>query len=61
VLRYIQIALFGAFILLFVSRVLETSLEIGTPFLFILVVASGFFFGWMMPKIAQFMKGRWKQ
>ena len=59
-LRYIEIALFGAFMLVFVQRVLETSFEVGNPFLFILVVSSAFMVGWMVPKIVQSIKGRLK-
>ena len=60
-LRYIEIALFGAFMMVLVRVILNTSLESGNPTLFILAVLSTFMFGWMLPKIVPYIKNKRKR
>jgi len=56
VLRYIEIALFGVFIILFLNRAWESSFATRYPPLFIVAVAATFAFGLMLPKIIEYLK-----
>jgi hypothetical protein len=60
VLRYIEIALFVAFIIVLLGGVLNTSTETGSPMMFILAVAASFVVGWTLPKFVQYIKTRLK-
>lgn len=62
-LRYIEVALFGTFMLVFVVRALEASFEIGNPVLFLLFlvgVSASVVFGWKSSQIIQYVKGKLK-
>jgi hypothetical protein len=62
-LRYIELALLGTFLLVFVSRALDASFEIGNPFLFLLfviAVSTTFIVGWKSSHIIQYVKGKLK-
>ena len=60
-LRYIEIVLFGAFMMVLVRGTWNTSIETVNPPLFVLAVLATFIFGWKLPKIIEYVKGRWKQ
>ena len=59
-LRYIEIALLAAFMIVLLGGVLNTSTETASPFVFILAVTASFAAGWVLPKFVDYVKTKLK-
>ena len=62
-LRYIEVALLGTFLIVFLHGALDASFEIGNPVLFLLFlvgVSASVVAGWKSSQIIQYIKGKLK-